>query len=198
MPPSDTELMRRIRLRDTEAFEEFASRHRDAARRHIAGIVHDCASAEDILQEALLRVWLRADQWDGSGAPKAWLFRIAANLALNSRRTVGRRHETPLDGPACDAEGASTRRTSERLVLPGPERVLAEREQGRRLRGLIDSLPEPKRDVARLAWEEEMELRLVAERLDIPEGTVKSRLHHARKWLARQWNADENEGEDRP
>lgn len=198
MPPSDTDLMTRICHRDADAFEALASRYRDAVLRHIAGIVHNSAIAQDVLQEVLMRLWMRADQWDGTGCPRAWLFRIATNLALNEIRTASRRRETGLDEVTAPATGKSASRIPDPLIQLGPDCQIEAGEQSSRLRRLIGALPAAKRDVAQLAWEEELELHEVAERLDIPEGTVKSRLYHARKWLACQWNAEENEQEDKP
>ena len=61
----------------------------------------------------------------------------------------------------------------------------AERRQ--LLDGLVDELPEDKREVLRLVYDAEMDVRDVADHLGIPEGTVKSRMHHARRRLADQW-----------
>src|SRR5687767_2583288 len=90
-PADDHCLMDRIRRRrDGAAFETLTARYREPLLRHLVSMVRDGAAADDLLQEALLRVWTRADRWDGRGAVKAWLFRIATNLALNHLRTVRR------------------------------------------------------------------------------------------------------------
>ena len=75
----------------------------------------------------------------------------------------------------------------------GPEAICMQTERRQRYRQLLDSLSEEKREVFRLVHEAEMEINAVAERLGIPEGTVKSRLHYTRKTLARQWQAWEEE-----
>src|SRR5687767_6259630 len=113
----DDELMRRLRGcgeqqggsgRDESAFETLAGRYREPLRRHIASIVRaDPLAADDLLQEVLLRVWTRADTWDGRGAVKAWLFRIATNLALNPLRTLRRRHERSLEGSGSGGTGTA-------------------------------------------------------------------------------------------
>ncbi len=64
------------------------------------------------------------------------------------------------------------------------------------MRRLVGALPPPKREVVLLSYDEDLALREVAERLGIAEGTAKSRLHYARKWLTEQWNAYETEGEE--
>ena len=77
----------------------------------------------------------------------------------------------------------------------GPDRVLEQAEQQRLIRQFVDELPEEKREVFKLVHEAEMELKEVAERLAIPEGTVKSRLYHARKKIAADWQTVKNEWE---
>ncbi len=69
-----------------------------------------------------------------------------------------------------------------------PGEIVQRAEQGERLRGLLAGLPEEKREVLRLVYDEQMDLNQVAETLGIPPGTVKSRLHHARARLAEQWD----------
>ncbi len=73
-------------------------------------------------------------------------------------------------------------------VSPGPEVLCEQSERMTLLHLLLDRLPEEKREVIRLVHEAELEIHEVAERLGIPEGTVKSRLHYAKKHLAREIN----------
>src|ERR671932_347450 len=94
MTPSDPELLAQIRARDAGAFETLFARYRELVRRQAQRIVRDESAADDLVQEVFLRVWTRSEQWDGRGACKAWLFRIATNLALNHLRTVRRRRES--------------------------------------------------------------------------------------------------------
>ena len=192
-------LTRRVAAGDAAAFEVLFCQYQEAISGHILRIVRDSSAADDLLQEVFLRVWNRADQWRGQGAFKAWLFRIATNLAFNHLRSKKRRKEQPLDVPV-DLEDEN-----EALPAPGwtidnaalgPDVELEQTEQQRLLRGLIADLPDEKRDVFLMVHDAEMELREVAERLEIPEGTVKSRLHHARKRIAAEWQAVEQEWEN--
>ncbi|MHB9133688.1 MAG: RNA polymerase sigma factor [Armatimonadota bacterium] len=185
---ADSAFLEMIREHDAGAFDAFYARHREAVGRHLLRIVRDEASAEDLLQETFLRVWLRADQWDGRGSITGWLTRIATNLALNQLRSTKRRREQPLEIPNMQAD--------EETFLPGwwvdaialgPEALCEQRERHELLQRLVAELPEEKREVIRLVHEAEMDIHDVAATLGIPEGTVKSRLHHARKHLAREW-----------
>ena len=190
---SDEALMRAVQRGDAEAFDVLAERLRPGLSARLHDIVRDPGAADDMLQETLLRVWTRAAQWDGRGPAGGWALRIATNLALNHLRTVRRRRETALD-VACTDDRQSVSGAIPSGAGPGTE-VEAD-ETSRRLRGLVDALPRDKRDVVALACDDDLSVREIADRLGIPEGTVKSRLHHARKWLAAQWMLRENEGKD--
>lgn len=193
----DRELLRRCaEQHDAAAFEILADRYREALRRHITGIIRgDAAAVDDVLQEVWLRVWLRAETWDGRGAVKAWLFRVAANAALNHLRTVLRRREAPLlpspRGPEADDEDELLPSWMIDREAPRPDDQVVRAEERRRVRRMMDALPEEKREVLRLVIEEEQGVREAADALGIPEGTVKSRLFHARKEIARSYLRDE-------
>ena len=198
MAQPDQALLERIRERDVAAFDEVFERYNALVRRHLMGVVRDEDSAEDLLQEVFLRVWTHGDQWDARGSFKAWLFRVSTNLALNFLRTVKRRRESIFEAPP-EVD------TDDEAQIPGwmidastsrPEVELELAERRGLMRRMIDDLPEEKREVVHLALEAEMEMREVAERLGIPEGTVKSRLYHARQRLAREWKELETEWEE--
>jgi len=190
MMPSDQDLMGRIRARDANAFDTLFARYREMLRRHLMRTVRDESAAEDLLQEVFLRVWTCAEQWDGRGTFKAWLFRIGTNQALNHLRTVRRQREQSLEIPPDETD------EEEENLIPGwlidtaslgPEAILERAEQRELLWRLVEALPDEKREVVHLVYEAEMELRQVALTLGVPEGTVKSRLHYAMKRLAREW-----------
>jgi RNA polymerase sigma-70 factor (ECF subfamily) len=197
MRDSDEQLMARVRRGDAAAFEALFSRYGEAVRRHLAGVVRDVAAAEDLTQDVFLRLWTRAEQWECRGAFRAWLFRIATNLALNHLRSVRRRREELLGDPTVDpdADGDTLAGRLIDALSPDPAAALEERERSRRLRHLVEQLPIEKREIVRMIHEEEMEIREVAEQLSIPEGTVKSRLFHARRRLAQAWEALEDREE---
>jgi len=189
---SDEELMRRIVRHDGEAFEIFYARHRDRVHRHLLRMVRESNTAEDLMQEAFLRVWTRAEQWDGRGACLSWLLRIATNLAYNQLRSIRRRQELPLEF-SDDEEHPAPGWMLDAASL-GPEAVYEQAERRDLIYRLVEDLPEEKREVIRLVHDAEMEIRDVADTLGIPEGTVKSRLYYARKQLAREWK-DETESD---
>jgi len=197
--PSDQDLMVRILERDVQAFKMLFVRYEKALRQHLISIVRDTDAADDLVQGVFLRVWTRACQWRGQGTFKAWLFRIATNLALNHLRSVRRRKEQPLRIPpeVTDEEGKKPAPSWQIDASSlGPDAITELTEQQELLRRLINELLEEKREVFRLMYEEEMEIREISEALGIPEGTVKSRLHYAKRSLARKWQDIQTEGED--
>ncbi|MBN1580756.1 MAG: RNA polymerase sigma factor [Anaerolineae bacterium] len=186
----DSDLMKQILEGDETAFGQLFDRYEEQIRRHVANIVHNDAAAQDVVQEAFLRVWTRAEQWRGIGTFKAWLYRIATNLALNHLRSIRRRKELPL--PVPDSEQDDESLPPAWLIddaTPGPDVVLEWTEQQTTFRRLVGMLSKEKREVFRLVHEMEMSVRGAADELDIPEGTVKSRLYYAKKQLAREWRA---------
>jgi len=198
--PSDQDLMVRILERDVQAFKMlFVRCYEEALRQHLICIVRDADAADDLVQEVFLRVWTRACQWRGQGTFKAWLFRIATNLALNHLRSVRRRKEQPLRIPPEVTDEEEKKPAPSWMIDAsslGPDAIIELTEQQELLRRLINELPEEKREVFRLVYEEEMEIREISEALGIPEGTVKSRLHYAKRSLARKWQDIQTEGED--
>ena len=189
---SDSLLIRHVQAQQAWAFDLLFDRHATAIRRHLLHIVRDAHAAEDLLQEVFLKVWTRAEQWNGQGAFKGWLFRIATNLALNHLRSQRRRPQQPLEavGLPEELDGEEYSDTPAWLVdnaSLGPDKALEASEQSSRLQQIIRDLPEDKREVFRLVHQMEMSLREAADELGIPEGTAKSRLHYARARLSRQW-----------
>ena len=191
MTPSDAILMQRIVARDEAAFSLLFARYQARVTELIYWMVSDASAADDLTQEVFLRVWNRAEQWSGRGSFRGWLFRMAKNLALNQLRSKNRRREQPLHMPSLHDDEDEERPVPgwmiDRAAL-GPDVQLEHAEQRRVLQELIDALPEEKREVFQLVYEDEVTLREAAERLAIPEGTVKSRLFHARKQLASEFS----------
>jgi RNA polymerase sigma-70 factor (ECF subfamily) len=196
---SDSELVALVCEHNTDAFEALSTRYREIIYRHVLSTVHDSDATEDVVQEVFLRIWTHAEQWNGRGTFKAWLFRIATNLALNYLRTVKRRRQQSLEMPSDPLDEDDESSIPEWMAnhaLPGPDVILELGERSKLLQQLVNGLPEEKREVFRLIHDDEMEMRQVAETLGIPEGTVKSRLYYANRRLAREWRDTAKEWED--
>ena len=182
---SDQDLMGRIQRGDAAAFDALFDRHGGAVRRRLAAIVRDEYWVEDLTQEVFLRLWTRCRQWSGRGSPAGWLGRIATNLALNHLRSQRRRPQKPLLArPDGEDDPQRTDWPADELAFD-PAELLERAERLESFRRRLDALPEAKRAVMKMVYEEDMDIATVAEELGIPEGTVKSRLHYALKRLGR-------------
>jgi RNA polymerase sigma-70 factor (ECF subfamily) len=185
MPGTDRELVERILARDADTFNRCFDRWAPLVRRRLLRLLRDPSTAEDLLQEAFLRLWTRAGQWDGRGTLRGWLVAVATNLARNHLRALRRRPVRRLELPSTDEEDED--------MVPGwmvdqaavgPPEAAERAETRRRVRRMVDQLTEDKREALRLVYEEQMDLGAAAYELDVPRGTVKSRLFYARRELA--------------
>jgi RNA polymerase sigma-70 factor (ECF subfamily) len=200
----DDALALRIQAGDESAFELLFERYGEALSRHLGRMVQGEPGAEDtaqdLVQETFLRVWTRAEQWNGQGSFRAWFYRIATNLALNHLRSLQRHPVLPLpseDEWSDDEETHAPSWLVDSSAL-GPDAALEKSEEYARLYQAINRLPEEKRQVFRLVHEMELSIRDAADRLGIPEGTVKSRLFYAQKKLTQAWRHPSEENPDDP
>ena len=153
----------------------FAARVAENQRRvfQIAySVLRNAADAEEVAQEAFLQAFRKAGSLRAAGKFRAWVSRIVFRLALNRRRGLGRRMARD---DAWYAAGIPNVADGERSA---EDRVLLQR-----LREEIDKLPGRLRAVLLLSIVEDMEAADVAAALGIPAGTVRSRLHAAKKLL---------------
>jgi len=152
-------------------FEERLEECGTLAFRVARGVLHNAADAEDTAQEALLRAYRRFERLRDRSRFRAWLVRMTFRLALDHARSARRREQ---------------RETLWAVAVPKPsvEAMAASNEFGRRVAEAMESLPEKSRLVLLLSSIDGHSLEEVAELLQVPVGTVKSRLHSARKRLA--------------
>jgi RNA polymerase sigma-70 factor, ECF subfamily len=162
--------------RESEFQERLAASSRLAFRVALA-VLHNAADAEDIAQEALVKAYHHFHRLRDPDRFRAWLVRVTWRLAADRIRATVRRekYEQQLCPP--HAEAASV------------EEAVASREIQQHIERAVDALPEKLRMTLILAAVEGYDTAEVARLLGVPEGTVKSRLHLARKKLAErlQW-----------
>ena len=163
---------RQLRLvaenRDEEAFralfEQFGPRVKALLMRQGA----DRDTAEDIAQEALLTVWRKAHLFhEDKGSVSTWIFTIARNLRIDRLRRHRNWQEIPDEGydePSSD---------------PLPDENVVQRQESDRVNEVLATLPQDQVDVIRLSYIEGLSHSEIAEQLDLPLGTVKSRMRLA-------------------
>jgi RNA polymerase sigma-70 factor (ECF subfamily) len=167
-PPGEIEhnLVTRAQQGDREAFSELVRCHREGVINVVYRMCGDAGLAEDAAQEAFIRAWQHLASYQPRSLFRNWLYRIAANVALDVLRRE--RETVDIDAAPIAAPG------------PGPEAVLIERERAERVRQAVLALPPASRAVLVLREYEGLSYQEIAYTLDIPMGTVMSRLNYAR------------------
>lgn len=172
---TDEAVVRRVLAGEASLYEVLMRRHNQRVYRAARAILRDDAEAEDVMQDAWVRAYAHLADFDGRARFSTWLTRIAVHEALARLRK--RRRQESFDAMGGDDEMS----TSD----PTPEQSASGRELGVLLDGALDALPESFRTVFVLRAIEEMSTAETAACLDIPEDTVKTRLHRARGALQR-------------
>jgi len=172
----DLALLSRIATGDQEAIEELYRRHSRALLGQLRFMVGQPALAEEVLQDTMLAVWRGARTFRGGSRVRAWMLGIARRQARDRMR-----RQRPM--PMADSDLA--RRPSPN---PGPETVAVERAEARRMVAALSTLTPVHREVLGLVFGADLSLAEVARVLEVPLGTVKSRLHAARAAVSRTVN----------
>lgn len=182
MDNDDAALIERCRAGDVAAFEPLVEKYRQRIWRLAYNILRDREEAWDVAQEAFIRAYQALPSFRGQSAFYTWLYRIVMNVAADRARSRGAR-----------SRAFGTERVPEEdwdRVLPdqnpgdeAPDAAAARREQRRKIERALEALPEHHRRIVVLSDLEGLSYREIAETLEIPMGTVMSRLHNARKRL---------------
>ena len=169
LEPEDAELVRRTTRGELSAFEQLVDRHRPVVIRVAARIVGS-DDAEDVSQDAFLRAFHRLEHFRGDAPFRAWLLRITHNAALDH---LDRRRAEPVDPATFDS--------SEHTTARPPAELLELRERIERLERKLHGLSYQHRAVLVLRDAEGLSYEEIAEITDTPLGSVKGRLHRARR-----------------
>jgi RNA polymerase sigma-70 factor, ECF subfamily len=171
--PTDLSLLQRIAARDTSAVAELYDRHSRLLFGLILRIVRDRGEAEEILQEAFVRVWTRAEMYDVRiGGPLPWIVRVARNCAIDRLRA--RRVRATVDGPAIDFAAVEAAAPATSIQTPEAAVLIAERR--RTLADALAGLPAEQRQLIEAAFFEGYTHSELAQRFGLPLGTVKTRI----------------------
>jgi RNA polymerase sigma-70 factor (ECF subfamily) len=173
----DLALVERCRRGEIAAFEPLVERYRERVWRLALGYVRDREEAWDVAQEAFVRAWQALPSFRGQSAFYTWLFRIVVNVATDRMRQRAARGRAFGTDPVPEEEW-------ERVAADptgGPEDAAEHAEERERIGRALRALPEHHRTIIMLSDLEGLSYREIAEVLDIPMGTVMSRLHNARK-----------------
>jgi len=168
---SSTELalMRRIAAGDHRAFEEFVALADRSLRAYCGHRTRDSHEADELRQEVLVRVWTKADSFDGRSSLQTWLYRLVANLAIDGHRRRSRLPVPVAEPPEPRAAGA---------VEPEADAVRAAD-----VRRALAGLPQHYRKVVFLSDYCDLSDHDIAARCGIARTTVRTRLHRGRNAL---------------
>jgi RNA polymerase sigma-70 factor (ECF subfamily) len=175
----DASLARAAARGDTEAFAALVSRHQDRLYGVIHRMVGDSERAMDLVQETFLRAWRGLPGYTGAAVFSTWIYRIARNVVVSALRAEAARPrlvpESSLAGPGGEAP------VQERAPLSeSPDAALLKVEDRERLVRALLSMPSDFREVLILRDIEDRPYESIADLLEIPLGTVRSRLFRAR------------------
>ena len=171
--PVDLELVLRMQQGDLDALGGLYDRHRHLVYRTALAITGDQEAAADLLQEVFLRLYRFGHRIDPHRPLEPWLYRMTANMAYtwsNQRRRWYRLLQEMADRLAREGR-------------PTPHYQVEEREQWGEVQNALEAISPEKRVVVVLYYLNGLSLLEIAEALELPLGTVKSRLHYGRKSL---------------
>lgn len=167
MDEQELHLITQAQHGDRQAFAELVYNHREGVINVAYRMCGDPELAEDIAQDAFIRAWQNLPKYQPKAPFKSWVYRIATNATLDALR--------------------STKQTVDIDKLPlatsaiGPEKTIEEKERAEMVKQAVQELPPASRKVLVLREYEQLSYQQIAQVLDIPVGTVMSRLNYARK-----------------
>jgi RNA polymerase sigma-70 factor (ECF subfamily) len=186
---TDEELLLRYRdLGDSEAFAALVHRYQTPLYHYLARYLRSTALAEEVFQATLLRVHQKCRLFAEGSCVRPWLYSIATHLAIDALRREGRQHMVRLD--ATSGDGEMNDGTLENLVasvVVTPLEQMEAEEQAEWTRQAVGDLPDHLRRVVLLVYFQGLKYHEAARTLQVPLGTVKSRLHKAVGMLNQAW-----------
>jgi RNA polymerase sigma-70 factor (ECF subfamily) len=164
-------LLQRIAGGDRDAFAELYRRLQRPLFGYLMKLVRDREMVEDVLNETLMEVWRQAARFEGRSSVNTWVFSIAHHRAVSRLR---KKRETALDeeqAAAIEDEG------------PTPDMNAESKDMSRLLAKLMEQLSFEHREILHLAYFQEFSVQEIADALDLPPNTVKTRMFYARQRL---------------
>ena len=169
---SDDHLVSQAKTGDRSAYSELVIRHYESVIRVVFRLCGEAQLAQDVAQETFIKAWVKLAGYQVRSSFRCWLYRIAINAALDILR---QKKDESLE----DSE--EIRMMADKN--PGPEAAYIEKEQVDFLQGVVRSLPDAARSVLVLREYGDLSYEEIASVLEIPIGTVMSRLSYARSRL---------------
>ena len=178
----DQRLVERVQRGEKAAFDLLVSKYQRKIFRLLSRLIRDPVEVEDVAQEAFIKAYRALPKFRGESAFYTWLYRIAINTAKNWLVSQGRRAPTSTEA---DIEEAETFDDGEHLRdLNTPDSMLLTRQVADAVNRAIEQLPEDLRTAIVLRELEGLSYEEIAETMNCPIGTVRSRIFRAREAIA--------------
>ena len=190
-PVTDEQLLLEYRQTgDRELYAQLVYRYERELFRYLRRYLGNAEMAEDVFQATFLSVHLKCDTFAEGRRFRPWLYTIATNAAIDAKRRNKRHVAVSLDTPR-ESEHEDVGRLVNLLESDdaNPADAAEQAERSRLVRETLDDLPESMTTLIHLVYYQGMKYREAAEILEVPVGTVKSRLHSAISTLTNAWNA---------
>ena len=180
---SDEQAMWRVQTHDdAQAFAQIVRRWEGPIQRLCTRMTGDAHRGEDLAQETFARLFSRRKAYHCQGRFSTFLWRVAVNLCYDELRKISRRSESSFEAESDESLGNFQEFVS---IEPAPDQNAVEHERNDLVRQAVMRLPEAYRTVIVLRHFENLKFREIADVLEIPEGTVKSRMAEALSQLTR-------------
>lgn len=187
--PDDSVLIQRSQSGDREAFDTLIRKHEKRAYQYAFRLTSNPEEAGDVVADAFVRVFSALHNFKGQSAFTTWLYRILTNCFLDMRKREKSRPATSLEAALQTEDGDVERQVEDKAPTPHERAEKTERE--RAVEGAVAQLPEYQRAMILMYHTEMLSYEEIAEALDLPIGTVKSRLNRARLSLRELLTKDE-------
>jgi len=178
----DLDLVRRVQAGERGAFRELFDRHHRRAFAVAIGVLKHRQDAADVVQESFVKVHKHIGNFQGTSSFYTWLYRIVMNLSIDHlrRRKTGRNVEYD-DAVLKGGDAAADENILPRMLDENPRKAVIRRELLAKMEAALAELPEYHRQVILLREVEGLSYEEMADALDVPKGTIMSRLFHARR-----------------
>jgi RNA polymerase sigma-70 factor (ECF subfamily) len=177
-------LVERARRGDSRSYKSLFDKYSPRVRRLVSRHVSDPDEVAEVTQEAFIRAFRALPQFKGESRFFTWLYRIALNTSRNSLARVRRIRRVELENVPIEDGDSGMQYRDEALHDETPESLLATRQVADAVQAAVAALPEDLRAALLLREVEGLKYEEIARQLDVPIGTVRSRIFRAREAIA--------------
>jgi RNA polymerase sigma-70 factor, ECF subfamily len=184
---TDEQLLEEYRHGNADSFAQLVDRYQRELYHFLVRFLNNRSSAEDVFQETFLQVHQSAESFDLQRRFRPWLFTIAANKARDLIRAQGRRPTNPLNSSISGDDDSGEFIDLMESAGDAPDAGMEKIELQQLVHNTIGTMPENLREILLLSYFHQFPYKQISDILDVPLGTVKSRLHAAVAHFADRW-----------